>query len=74
MRYASDFYGKAELADTIPSNVYNVPLVKWKSGGEGYTAPEKVTEENAELMASDFSKGPSDGDLEGVRELYPCEG
>jgi hypothetical protein len=74
MYYSSDYYGKEGFSDKIPRNVYNVPLVKWKNGGEVYTAREKITEENAELTTRDFSKGPGDGNLEGVRELYPWEG
>jgi hypothetical protein len=49
-------------------SVFNVPLVKWKHGREGYDSPDKVNEENAKVMQPKWSKGLSYGDKAGILE------
>jgi hypothetical protein len=68
MHYASTT-GAAMTGDEL--TVYNAPLVKWKDGREGYQAPSQVSGLNAELIMFDAAQGPSDGDAEVIRKLYP---
>ena len=76
MHYGSDtFSSNVWSTNPEPMSIHNVPTVRWKQGRPGYQPPEKVTEENAELIPrlSD-QKRPSDGDAQGVRRLYPWQG
>ncbi|KAH7094349.1 hypothetical protein FB567DRAFT_565664 [Paraphoma chrysanthemicola] len=73
MHYLSSTANKADVGGSIPRTVYNSPLVKWKNGGERYTPPEKVTEENAELIPDNMAAIPSKGDYEGIKAMYPWQ-
>lgn len=64
---------EVEIIEVEPT-VGNVPLVRWQMAGEGFKLPEEVTEENAEAIRPDFGRGPSEGDKEGMRDMYPWKG
>lgn len=72
MHYASEHWSSNGISDDPEDDtVHNVPLVRWKQGGPGYKPPEKVTEENAELIP--YNTKVSDGDTKGVKALYPWQ-
>lgn len=73
MHYSSEAWSSNGASDNPEeSTVHNVPLVRWKAGGRGYEPPGEVTERNAELIP--FNTMPSEGDVEGVKALYPWLG
>ncbi|KAH4196137.1 hypothetical protein HBI06_173340 [Parastagonospora nodorum] len=76
--YDSDstmYYSSILASEKRPLTVFNAPLVRWVHGGPDYTLPTAVTEGNAVLIGEiPYKRGPSDGDFDGVKRLYPWRG
>jgi len=69
MHYYSRQGGNWKISER--RTIYNSPLIKWKNGGKGFIPPAVVNDQNAEMMDFRWGYGPSDGDLEGIRIMYP---
>jgi hypothetical protein len=53
------------------ATVYDVSLIAWRRRGTAYTPPDQATDENAFVMYGDAAKGPSRGDVLGIKYIYP---
>jgi hypothetical protein len=67
-------YTSAEFADdgADANNVMQVPLAFWKGRGMGFDPPSTIKKDDLEII--DVRWKVSDGDLEGVKHLYPYLG
>ncbi|OWY41372.1 hypothetical protein AALT_g1125 [Alternaria alternata] len=67
-------YSSAEFANdgADVDDVMQVPLAFWKDRGIGFGPPSRVEKDNLEII--DVRWKVSDGDLEGVKHLYPYLG
>jgi hypothetical protein len=74
MHYHSYGYLRSEVGVQVPLTAMNVPLVKWRNGGSGFVPPQQVTETNAELIILNYDAGPSVGDVDAVKAMYPWRG
>ncbi|KAH4107762.1 hypothetical protein HBI80_129040 [Parastagonospora nodorum] len=72
MHYYSRQAGNWRQGEAV--TIHNSPLIKWKNGGKDFTPPSVVNDENAEIIDFTWGRGPSDGDLEGIRAMYPWIG